>query len=599
MPSGQNKVLKLYGPWRGQDDSGSRTDYVEFEKCFNVEFSAEEITTRNGRAILVGGSTGRIRAVHPLPDGTFLVVVDVPGSKTRLVYIASGGGAWALLTSPGTAVYGVPVTVRAWFKGVLLAVGTSLWYYDQTDGLKAITVVPGKDTTVSAYLNAMPDTSLVEVYRNRIYVANGKTVVFSEYDNATNIIPTDGTAPYGAPHVWPAGNDFDVEGGPNDEVLALKVFGDTLVILSKNGLFIWDEDALRQVPGAPGGLSASGVVVTPVGLLYTAIDGIRLFDGAGTRRISDPVEKALGRYLYRARFDEVVAAHFQRKHEARFYVPTYGSKKNRLCVIWDYEENRWYMHGGRPPWAPPGGVTDPIQAMEVSTAFLSTQMDDEALITADYDGNLWLEDYGFTDGGKGIYSAIVFKRLKLGEDTGVMLWRDLAIQARANYVAIRVAMLGDGQPVETAYATRYAVTALPNQTSWKTQSVPLPGGSSMTAYWPIPNDQYGAIVDTGGNGFTREMEQNTFPLLNPIAPDSAWGYFRVPFAALARTMQPVLICDGFTHVADQRSTARMAIRGIELAVRPRAGRRMDTHGNAGRANSNDNPGIPIYTGPPT
>lgn len=597
MPTGQNKVLKLYGPWRGQDDSGTRTDYVEFEKCFNVEFTADEIVTRNGRTVLIQGNQGRCRALHPLPDGTFLAVVDYEPDKSRLVYIASASGIWTQLASPGTAVYGTPATIRAWYKGAILAVGSGLWYYDAADGLKAISAVQGLDTTVSAYLTAIPDTSLVEVYRNRVYIANGKTVVFSEYDNATDIIPADGTAPYGAPHVWPAGNDFDVEGGPNDEIVALKLFGDTLAILTRAGLFIWDEDALRQVPGAPGGLSATGVVVTPVGLLYTAIDGFRLFDGSATRRISEPVERSLGKYLYRARFDEVVAVHFQRKHEARFYVPTYGSKQNRLCLIWDYEENRWYMHGGRPPWAAAWvSGANPIQDMYVAAAVLSTQMDDETLITADYNGSLWIEDYGITDAGKGIYSCIVFKRLKLGEDSGVMLWRDLIIQARANYVAIRVAMLGEGQPVETAYPTRYAVTALPDQASWNIQTVNLPGGITKTAYWQIPPDQYGAIVDVGGNGFVRRMALNNFPLVNPIAPDSLWGSFRVPFAAVARTMQPVLICDGFTGTLRQRCTARMAIRGIELAVRQKAsGRRPDTH--SGLANANDSPGINIFPPP--
>jgi hypothetical protein len=98
LPSGQNKKLRLYGPWRGQDDSGTRTSALEFERCFNVDIVGEEIVTRNGRFPFVTDGPGRGTAIFER-NGAYVVATRTDAGVPGL-YEVTHANAWVQKALP-------------------------------------------------------------------------------------------------------------------------------------------------------------------------------------------------------------------------------------------------------------------------------------------------------------------------------------------------------------------------------------------------------------------------------------------------------------------------------------------------------------------
>lgn len=213
---------------------------------------------------------------------------------------------------------------------------------------------------------------------------------------------------------------------------------------------------------------------------------------------------------------------YRPKREYRLYIPLSASTDETVCLVWDWGEDRWTVYCGRPPWAP----SAPFQPMRVTAATTVFDGEKERLYTGDPNGRLWLEDTGSLDDGLPIYSALVFGRLAIEGEGSVTTWRDIRVRARATGAPIKVAVLSEGAKFEQG-----------------------PGAAPQIGQaWP-------ALVTEKATG-----------------ADETWGSWSMGNAVRARTVQPVLWCDGVDSAGVARST-RMAIRGIEIEFRKRQGRR--------------------------
>jgi hypothetical protein len=543
LPSGQNKKLRLYGPWKGQNDSETRASSVEFEKSFNVEFEGNEARTRPGRVQFVaGGPSARVTAITEL-NGT---IVAATYGTSPAIYSVTGASTWTQATNPPTVTPSdVWTSFSFWGTSLILTGGFGPNLVFDGSTLTSLVAVPGQDSATTSYLTALPPAKWSAVYHGRLFLVTAAgTVYFSEPDNSINVIPTDGSAPQGGANVWAAANNFDARASASDQAAGAAVFGDHLVLPTREALFVYDEYSLRRVPGAPGCVAPNSIAETPKGLCYLASDGVRLFTGNQSPLISEKIDETLREYLSRVNVSQAVGVHYADRQEYRLYVPTVGSSGNDLCLVWDYNENRWTVYGGMPPWL---AADSRFQEMQVSAvASIYAGSDKRSLVTGDYSGGLWMEDRGISDNGKPIYSLLAFSRIGFGEDEGVRVWRDLRVEARATGAPIKAFLLPDGEDlvsgkgaqssVLTAAATTFT-TLLSGQTTWL---------SNANGAQRFPNAGYG--------------------------PVSVWRSWHAPFGFISRTVQPVLVCDGKDANGVTRG-GRMSVRGIELQWRPRRGGR--------------------------
>jgi hypothetical protein len=282
--------------------------------------------------------------------------------------------------------------------------------------------------------------------------------------------------------------------------------------------------------------------VTPKGLCYLSSQGVVRFTGGGTEIISDRMYLTLGQYLNRASFKYAQAVHAPQKQQYRLYLPLRTGPRNRVCVVWDYRDNRWTMYGGTLPWLEPTTGSVEMEVAAVSAIRLGS--DEYQVISGDYEGGVWIEDKGSSDHGQDIYSLIAFKRLGAGEDAGVRTWRDVRVEAMATGAAIKVALLPDGASVTTSTAIwpgesydKTIVTLIDSQTTW-----------------------------ADGGTYTRRSVGADF------GANRIWRTWRSPQGVRARTVQPVLVCDGVDAQGNRRG-GRMVVRGLEIQWRPRANRR--------------------------
>jgi hypothetical protein len=489
-------------------------------------------------------------------------MVGVPG-PTSMVDTASGllvagNNSVALYAPIAPSMLGAPEGGLwhwvEWGRDLLGANGGAPVVLKENGPLEPLKAVPGQDSATTGYLSSLPNAQALAVYRGRLYLAYGKTVIFSELNNALNIIPYDGSAPQRGANVWPRGNDFDVSG----EIVGFAVFGDRLVIATDVGLDVWDGHSRQSVPGAPGCVAGHTIAETRKGLAYLALDGVYLFNGASARHISGGVSETLERVSKNAVHGAVGVA-YPAARQYRLYVPVNGSARNTLCLAWNYEDDRWFPLGGTPPWL---DADERYREMEVAAACVANVgADGEVLLTADYDGNVWVEDRGFTDGGYTVSWVLAFKRLGLGEDEGMRTWRNVRISAKATGAPIKLAMLPDGDDLETSVlagtetgmpVAGAVATLTEGQATWMMDAPgpePLPDEMSL--------DLAGAVERDASGG---------------SSPTSVWRSFPVSHARVTRTIQPVLYCDGVDSAGARRGT-KAAVRGIEVDYRIRTGRR--------------------------
>jgi hypothetical protein len=538
-----DRVVRLYGPWAGVEESDGKATALHLARTFNIEADGNNLQTRPGRKPFGCAVTA--------PKGMFQWRGDIYVGGAFGFYVVPHGTTTATLLHSATPKADAHWYSVGWLRYLVYgSAGAGLRWRDPDGNTGTLNAVPGLDALYFSYLTSLPAFVSTAVYQSRLYglTADG-VVLFSESDANLEAIPVDGTAPLGGANLWLAESNFDAKTGVDDSGKALVTYSGALVILTHRGLFAWDGSSLYQVGGGGNGtVSARSVVSLPVGVAYLGEDGPRLFRGGDSELLETGYEETLQKFTNHGAWKNAIGVHVPRRREYRLYIPSWKGSANDLCLVWNYADDRWFLWGGTPPWLSTSSVLY-LDAAVGGAAVLDDEPAGPMLVTAKSDGTLWIEDDGLFDSdGAGqfpIYSSVAFDRLGLGETEEDKTWRDVRVEAKATGAYLKLAMLANGEEFFSCVGdstrlrgvTERGVDALlTNQTQW---------GADSPAY-----RQTG--VTTQG-------------------PVGTWASWPLPHARVARTMQPVVWCDGADE-AGNKACSRMVLRGLELKTRVEGGR---------------------------
>lgn len=225
-----------------------------------------------------------------------------------------------------------------------------------------------------------PISQFVVEYANRLFVAGDPssptTLRWSEL---------------GDHETWPAEN-FAEASGPIQGLVA--GFGQ---------LYIFSPDRVEVLVGTGGAETTEGIytLVDGIGCVaprsiaswsgrtyFLAHDGVRYFDGARTKLVSQRIEPEVKRQSVEQRRAAVGAIYNGRYwlswREPRSFIP------NNLIYVYDIENEWWTKF-------------DSIYA--TSLLALSGAQDEETLLSGDHEGRVWYQDRGASDNGEQIISS--------------------------------------------------------------------------------------------------------------------------------------------------------------------------------------------------
>jgi hypothetical protein len=540
----------MFGPWKGLMQWPGEATAQHCEDGWNLAFEGNDIISRPGRVPYSSGNAS-VGAISGMWRGASVDPAILCGGAT----ITNGLDEAALwLWDPRTDDY-LPVELPEdakvtspvsvwnfvpWENTVIGCNGEGPIIYLKDGKAEILGATRGvlANEAGKAYLPSPPEARHLSVYRNKLFVggfrSDPRTVYHSEYGNAYNLIPSDGTAPMGGANLWPAYNVFQV-GDPGEVEMGMGVVADRLAIFTDRSVWVFDIDSLQIAEKNHGCMAPRSICNVAGVLVYLSNDGIRTFNGQSSTLISHPIQPTLDRWLNKGNLSKAIGVHVPSKHQYRLYVPLNGSLRNRMCIVWDYVANVWSLWGGTPYWMEPQAG---VQEMEVSSAITLSVGDDEYLVTGDYGGMLWCEDHGDTDAGNPLVWYAASKRIGW-EDQSIKTFRDLRIQARGTGVPVKYAVMKDGDEMQQTVGLSSGL--------FKPHADTFSIKSEDTLLWSDAVD--GA---------------------SPAIP----GYMplRVALNANARTMQLVLWHDG--HLADGSTAGgTLALRGLDIETRPQDGGR--------------------------
>lgn len=398
-----------------------------------------------------------------------------------------------------------------------------------------------------AYLPSVPRGKYISAFRSRIAIAGVEgepdTVYLSEYDTAINIIPNN--APVGGANVWPAEYNWDATSVAGDPITGLCTVNDRLAVLKKHSVFVYDDGGIRSVTTRYGCFAPGSLATTAEGCFFLSRRGVCFFDGGQVKVISGPVERTLRDYVNWMFAGQVAVGElYQKRNEYRLWLPVNGQPKNSICLIYNYKTGIWTKHCGHgTPWmtfstqANPATLAGNALLNVAATATVQEMLGDEALITLDFDGQLWLEDTGDTDNGLYYWSWVAFPKVGW-TDESLETWRDVRIESTF-----------DGEP--------FNVYVLPETMEWPGRVAD--GASADAVATPLVQTQ--PIYST----------PPAFPVTWPVGNVDSAASERFGMSACSIGTSKSNIQIGL--LAKALYPHRWAIRGIELAADPRARRR--------------------------
>lgn len=545
MASGQNKIIRLYGPWRGVADSDGESSMGSFELGFNLYQDGDCLRTRGGMVPFsaLHSAVTTPRRLHALTSGNLCVTGD------SAVTIDYGSRTTNLTTDADFANGGLWRACRIGRYVFVLDDDGKIVVLDEWAGTaNLLTLAIGADSAGSpgvGYLTALPRFVAIEAYNTRLFgVTETGTVVFSEVENRLDAMPSDGSAPYGGLNLWRADRNFDL--GPSTASYGLSVLGGYIACFSSQRVVLFDENSVQDVPSGHGCLAPESIALTPKGVVYLAPDGVRVLSGATSVLVSEGVSETIAENIPTGGGSPCVGVHIPSMHHYRLFVPIRESLEAQAALVWDYENGEWFMWGALPPWDVQAGyyaVTSAVVLPSVGA--------DERLVTTAPGRISFIHDVGDLDcvsasAYREIDWFLAFKPIGFGEDQGVAVWRDLRIEAMSDATHIRAVVLTDGEKfeegagaIDSALATYpYVQTEIATQSTW-------------TSTAPADAELY------TGSG---------------TASAPRWYSWRLGIGKVARTAQ-VVLWNGLVTPATDRTPGRVNLRGVELEARQRQGRR--------------------------
>jgi hypothetical protein len=470
---------RAFGPWTGLNESDPGSE--EVRRALNVIFENGRVSRRPGRALVGTLSsnplTGLFQHVSITGERILLAAFTPAAAAPILGTVDASTDALTALTLPTPA--GLPDPLTPWgftsFKGwtILSTPGEALLRFDGAT-VAALEAVQGADKAsglvgARSYLAAPPPARTLLMWRSRLVAIGRQTVGLSATSGDINI---PSSAPVGAPNVWPVRQNFDVLTRDGDEVMGGAIRGDQLVIFTRRGVILVDEDEVSPVARivsptagcvAPGSIQVGGKEGS---LVFYLSDGrVLAFDGNDCVDISSGPLRDTLQMVNWACASRAVSVHLASKNEYRIWLPVSGSTSNRLCLIYNYVRKAWRVAAGWYPWADES-VQSANQPFDVTAACaILDPSDREILVTGDSSGRLWIEDVNEDDAGS-VFPAFFALDL-LGQDERTVSFGDIRLDALQDGSWLEVYGLPEGRRLEEELARQAASVALRSERAIK------------------------------------------------------------------------------------------------------------------------------------
>lgn len=222
-------------------------------------------------------------------------------------------------------------------------------------------------------------TNIVAVYKGRVWVAKDSTLYYSALGKCDDF-ETSGDAGYI--------NNFYTDA---DKIVALKPYKDYLAIYKEKSVYLLSGSTPEDfaiIPFADKGTYSNECVVNVNNKQYFFTDGIYPLE-VGTlnqvmigESISHKIKKEFDKFD-KNRLDKVFALHYEDKNQVWYFIPY--SNTDYFNTIWinDYVNKAWYKR---------------VLPQQITSACLFNGK----ILTADVEGNIYLEDSGNSFDGKPI-----------------------------------------------------------------------------------------------------------------------------------------------------------------------------------------------------
>lgn len=154
---------------------------------------------------------------------------------------------------------------------------------------------------------------------------------------------------------WDLADFNDVARDDGQTIVAIKTLGDRLVIFKERSIYIalFTGDAdfpfIFQKTGSPVGcIAQNSIQDTDNGLVFLATDGIYLFDGNNSYKISDRITTTLQSYNV-TNFSTACSAYYHSKNRYMLALPGPSSGTNNKVICWDSFNNALSIYSGMAP----------------------------------------------------------------------------------------------------------------------------------------------------------------------------------------------------------------------------------------------------------
>jgi hypothetical protein len=182
--------------------------------------------------------------------------------------------------------------------------------------------------------NVPPICTFIESFKSRLWLAgdanNPRRLYYSEVFE---------------PEAWPALYFIDIPMVQGDEITAIKVLGDFLVIYGHTGIYMVFGDnvfefVVRRSSAAVGCDSDRTIQDAENVHIYLTHFGVYAFDGATTRRLSEEVGPLLAN-INQSQVHRAAAGYHEKRKLYRLSVPTGAATENNQELILDIRTQQW------------------------------------------------------------------------------------------------------------------------------------------------------------------------------------------------------------------------------------------------------------------
>lgn len=236
----------------------------------------------------------------------------------------------------------------------------------------------------------LTDAKFVEVFQSHTFlgnvIVNGTELRSRVYWSALDTIET-----------WDAADFNDVSRDDGQTITGLKSLADRLVIFKERSIWLAFYTGDADVPfifqkssSDVGCVAPFSIAQVEGGLAFLASDGIYLFDGNNSYKITDRITATLGTYNT-TQFSQACAMHQQNKNTYWLALPGPSSNTNNRVVSWNVYNNSLSINTGMAPSA-------------MTTIFNSGI--EERPYWGDYSGFVYRGDVGKNDSPLNVSTAI-------------------------------------------------------------------------------------------------------------------------------------------------------------------------------------------------